>query len=443
MAGYGLSRRRFLGSGLGAGTYTLAGPWVHTARRAAKLRTALLGSGWWGMNVLRAAIAAGASKVVALCDVDAEKLETAVEQVKDLCGDEAKPYRDFRELLDRERPEIVIVASPDHWHALMTIAALRAGAHVFVEKPTGHTILESRAMGAAARQADRAVQVGLHRRIGPHYVSAMKFLKEGRAGHVGMVRAFVLAQGGPESPTPNSPPPAGLDWDLYCGPAPLRPFNSKIHPGGFRHFLDFANGQLGDWGVHWLDQVLRWTEEKYPRRVFCSGGRPVKGKPILTERHQTTDAPDSQVAVYEFESFQVVWEHRQFAGSEAEKSGIGCHFCGTRGTLHLGWRDGWTFYPADPKQPAVHQDSQLEEPDGHNLKLLWADFLDAIARKQRPLCDIEVGHRATCMSLLGMLSWKLGRSVTWDGDREQITGDAAAGRLLRRDYRPPWEYPTV
>jgi predicted dehydrogenase len=258
-----------------------------------------------------------------------------------------------------------------------------------------------------------------------------------------MVRMFVHGGGGKESPQPNAEPPRGMDWDLYCGPAPLRPFNRKIHPGGWRNFLDFGNGTLGDWGAHWLDQVLWWTEEKYPRRVFSTGGRPIAGPPVLTKAEQTTDAPDSQVAVYEFESFTAIWEHRKFAPADAEQHKIGCYFYGTQGTFHMGWRDGWTFYPANPKAPTLSEKAQLQDPDGHNIKLLWADFLDAIARRRPPAADIELAHRSTCMSLLGMLSLKLGRSIRWDGIREQAGDDAEANRLLSRKYREPWEYPRV
>jgi predicted dehydrogenase len=285
------------------------------------------------------------------------------------------------------------------------------------------------------------VQVGLHRRIGPHHVSGMKFLKEGKAGKIGMVRMFVHERGDKETPQPNGEPPRGLDWELYCGPAPMRAFNRKIHPGGWRNFLDFANGTLGDWGVHWLDQVLWWTDEKYPRKVFSTGGRPVAGPPINSKTEQTTDSPDSQVAVYEFESFTAVWEHRKFAENQAEKHKIGCYFYGTKGTFHMGWRDGWSFYPSDPKGEVVREKSQLQEPDGHNLKILWADFLDGIAKSRTPAASIEAAHRSTCMSLLGMLSLKLGRSVRWDGAKEQILEDADANALLSRKYRAPWEYP--
>ena len=433
-------RRRFIQSTALAGA-TAAAPSIHAQSKGKRYRTALIGSGWWGMNILKEAMSAGNTKVVALCDVDQDKLEIAAEEVEDVSGDTPKTYTDFRELIDEQEIDIAIVATPDHWHALNTIQAIEAGAHVFVEKPTGHTIGESRAMLNAARANDRVVQVGLHRRIGPHYVSGMKFLKDGNAGDIGMVRLFVHSRGGAERPTRNSKPPEQLDWDMYCGPAPLRPFNRKIHPGGFRNFLDFANGTLGDWGVHWLDQVLWWTDEKYPTHVFSTGGRPIKGEAVLNEKEQTTDAPDSQVATYEFESFTATWEHRRFAGSGAEKTSVGCYFFGTKGTFHMGWRDGWTFYPADGKKPMVHQDAQHNEPDGHSIDLLWADFIRAIETKSRPTCDVEIGHAATNLSLLGMLSYKLGRSIEWDGEKEQIVGDADANKLLTRQYRGEWVYP--
>jgi predicted dehydrogenase len=424
-----------------AGLLTTAAPYVHAAPKDKRYRTALIGSGWWGMNLLREAMAAGNLKVVALCDVDQDNLDTSAEEVNDLNGDQPKKFKDFRELLKSEPLDIAIIATPDHWHALNAIAALEAGAHLLLEKPTGHTVLESRAIVTAAKAADRVVQVGLHRRVGPHHVSGMKFLKAGHVGKIGMVRTFVHGGGGQELPSPNSQPPDSLDWDLYCGPAPLRPFNRKIHPGGFRNFLDFANGTLGDWGVHWLDQMMLWTDEKYPRKIYSTGGRPIRGEAVLNEKEQTTDAPDSQVAVYEFESFTATWEHRRFAGNNAEKTAIGCYFYGTNGTFHMGWRDGWTFYPTNSKDKIIHEDAQLQEPDGHNIKLLWADFLDSIENRRRPVADAESSHLSTNLTLLGMLSYKLGRSIEWDGANEKIVGDAEANRLLSRPYRSPWKYP--
>jgi hypothetical protein len=147
------------------------------------------------------------------------------------------------------------------------------------------------------------------------------------------------------------------------------------------------------------------------------------------------------VVNFEFESFTATWEHRQYAGNEAEKTNIGCYFYGTEGTFHMGWLDGWTFYPSNKNQPVIHEAAQLNKPDDQNIKELWADFMDSIANKRLPVSDIETGHRSTNMSLLGMLSWKLGRSVAWDGDKGIIPGDAAANALLQRAYRGPWQYP--
>lgn len=427
------SRRDFLATSAAA-SVAFSAPALFGADANKKYRTVLIGSGWWGMNILSAAIESGTVEVVALCDVDANQIDPAAKRVESMTGRLPKKYKDYRELLAAEKPEIAIVATPDHWHALAMIAACEAGAHVYVEKPVCHTILEGVAMVKAAREANRVVQVGTHRRVSPHNVSGMKFLKEGKAGKIGMVRAFVHYGGGAGQKTPDADVPAGLDWDFWCGPAPLRPFNPKIHPKGFRQFLDYANGTLGDWGIHWLDQILWWTEEQYPKTVYSTGGRPIC--------HDNTDAPDSQVAVFEFESFKATWEHRRFAGNNAEKHNIGVYFYGTGGTFHMGWRDGWTFYPVNSRQPVLHEDPQLHSPDDQNIPELWDDFIKCVRSGGRPVCDIEIGYRSTAMSLLGMLSLKLGRSVRWDGENNTILGDDEACALLQRPYREPWVYPT-
>ncbi|OQB87136.1 MAG: Glucose--fructose oxidoreductase precursor [Planctomycetes bacterium ADurb.Bin126] len=444
-----INRRTFLAASAAAGL-SLAAPAIHAASKDKKYRTAIIGCGWWGMNILRSAIAAGQLDVVAMCDVDRRFLDPAAEEVNKLCGQTPRRYADYRELLAKEKPEITIVATPDHWHALAMIAAVKAGAHVYVEKPISHTILEGKAMVRAARDAGRVVQVGTHRRISPHNVSGREFILSGKIGKIGMVRAFVHYAGGPEKPKKNMEPPKGLDWDMWCGPAPLRPYSGDpqnpwtggIHPRGFRGYLDYANGTLGDWGIHWMDQILWITDQKWPRRVFSVGGRPIKGPPLLTAEEQTTDAPDHQIATYQFDGFDVSWEHRHFAGNNAEKGeSVGCYFYGDKGTFHMGWKDGWTFYPADPKQPAIHEEPKLHKPDDQNIPELWADFLDAIKTGRRPVCDIELAYWSTNVSLLGMLSYKLGRSIEWDGEKTQCVGDPEANKLLKRDYRGEWEYP--
>ena len=432
-----MNRRNFIKSSAAASAVYSAMPILPAlAYKTKKYRTALIGTGWWGMNILREAMAAGGSKVVAMCDVDQNYLNPAAQEVTKLSGDKPKLYRDFRELLTKEKPEIVIVATPDHWHPLITIMAVQNGAHVYVEKPIGHTIYEGRAMVKAARDHNRVVQVGTHRRASPHNISGMDFLKSGKAGKIGMVRAFVHYGGGPGEVSPDSEPPKGLDWDMWCGPGPLRPYNTKIHPKGFRQFLDYANGQLGDWGIHWMDQILWWTEEKYPKTVFSTGGRAIK--------QDNTDAPDHQTVSFDFEDFTAVWEHRMFAGNNAEKGeNVGCYFYGTEGTFHMGWQDGWTFYPTDKNKQVLHEAPKLNKPDDQNIKELWANFLQSVQSGKRPICDIEIGHRSTNMSLLGMLSYKLGRSVKWDGEKEIILNDPEANKLLSREYRGSWEYPQL
>ena len=434
------SRREFLKAAVGTG---LAGfPWVASAGRDKRYRVALVGCGWWGGNILREAVASGRCRVAALVDVDARQLTRCAEEAATWSADEPGRYADYREMLARERPDMVIVATPDHWHALPTLAALAAGAHVYVEKPLGHTIREGRAIVQAARAADRVVQVGTHRRVSPHNRSGRDFLRGGGAGKIGMIRCFVLYPGGPEEPRPTEEIPPGLDWDFWCGPAPLRPYHSGIHPRGFRSYLDYANGQLGDWGVHWLDQILWIMDEPWPKNVYATGGRPIRGVPILTPDAQTSDAPDHQVVTYRFDTFTATWEHRLFAGSPEQKTeNVGCMFYGTEGVFHMGWHSGWTFLPARAGQPEIHEPASLNQPDGQNIRELWRDFLDAIETGRRPVCDVEAIHRSTNLSLLGMLSYKLGRSIAWDGAAEHIPGDLEANRLLRRDYRVPWVYP--
>ncbi|MBO0939948.1 Gfo/Idh/MocA family oxidoreductase [Fibrella sp. HMF5335] len=410
-----------------------------TPKKAPKYRLALIGSGWWGMNILRTALTntEHPAQLVALCDVDAAQLRKAETELTKLTADRPKRYRDFRELITTEKPDVVIVATPDHWHPLIAIAAMQAGAHVYVEKPIGHTINEGKAMVRTARKMGRVCQVGTHRRVSPHNVSGMDFLKSGKAGKIGMVRAFVYYGGGAGEKTPDAEPPKDLDWNMWCGPALLRAYNPTMHPRGFRNYLDYANGTLGDWGIHWMDQILWWTDEKAPRKIYSTGGRAI--------RRDNTDAPDHQVATYEFESFTAVWEHRNFAGNNAEKTdpnqAVGCYFYGTEGTFHMGWLDGWTFYPADVKKPVIHQPAQLDKPDDQNIRALWADFMAAIRTNRPPICDIEIGHRSTNMALLGMLSLKVGRSIAWDGDKQQVVNDPEANTLLSRAYRGEWQYP--
>ncbi len=452
-----LTRRTFLQKSAATAALAAAPFSIRAAEKSGgkKFRTVLIGCGWWGTNILREAMASGSCEVVALCDVDSRQFEPTLKNVAGGTGDTPKLYKDYRECLAKEKADIAIIGTPDHWHALPMIAAVKAGAHVYVEKPISHTVAEGRAMVNAARATGRVVQVGTHRRISPHNVSGREFIRSGKIGEIGMVRCFVNYGGGKERPLPTVDVPKELDWDMWCGPAPLRPFNGGdprnpsvgagnrgIHPRGFRNYLDYANGTLGDWGIHWLDQVLWVTGEKHPKRIYSTGGRQIAGPAILTANEQTTDAPDHQLATFSFEKFDVQWEHRRFANNNTDKGeNVGCYFYGTKGIFHMGWQKGWTFYPSDSKEPVVSEAPKLNQPDSQNIRELWADFLTAIRTGSKPVSDIGEVHLATNLALLGMLSMKHGRSLDWDGEKEVILNDPAANNLLRRPYRKGWEYP--
>ena len=447
-----LTRRDFSRTSLAAMIAARSFPFVARAQEARRFRIVLIGSGWWGTNILNTALDTGVCDLAALCDVDERMLALCCANLAKRGVDRPKLYKDFRECLASEKPDIALIATPDHWHALIMIEACRQGAHVYVEKPISHTILEGRAMVNAAAKYGRVVQVGTHRRASPHNQSAREFIRSGKLGAIGLIRCFITYGGGAEKPWRNSEPPKGLDWDFWCGPAPLRPhcgdiqnaWGGGLHPRGFRNFMDYANGQLGDWGIHWLDQVLWITGLKHPVSCHSTGGRLIRGPVILTDAEQTSDAPDMQVATWRFaEGPAVTWEHRLFAGNPHEKGeNVGVYFCGQKGVFHLGWTQGWSFYPSNRKEPVIHEDAALNQPDGQNIKELFADFLDAIRTGRKPLCDIEGAHRATTLCLLGNISMKLGRSVMWEGEKE-TTGDPEADKRLRRTYRGAWQYPDV
>jgi len=430
-----MNRRDFIIRGAAGGVIASAFPNIILAKKHKIYSTALIGTGWWGMNILTTAIASGTVKTIALCDVDQNQLDLAVSKIKELTGDTPKLYKDYRELLTKENLDIVIVATPDHWHALPTIEALKAGCHVYCEKPISHTINEGKAMVAAQKKYGGTVQIGLHRHAAPHNTAGIEFLRSGKAGDIKMVRAIIHYDYHERNPVLNENPPEGLDWDMYCGPAPLLDFNPGMHPKGFRNYLDFANGTIADWGVHWFDQILWWSEEKHPKTIYSTGGR--------FDENSVADVPDWQTATFEFENFTAEWENRRIGGGKSEKHNIGVYFYGTKGTFHMGWMDGWTFYPSAKGAQEVHMDHTLHQPDGQNIPELWDNFIHSIETGSKPIADILNSQYATNMSLLAMMSYKLGRSFKWDGEKQMVVNDPEAERLMQRAYRDPWEYPAL
>ena len=197
--------------------------------------------------------------------------------------------------------------------------------------------------------------------------------------------------------------------------------------------MDYANGTISDWGVHWFNQVLQWTDEKYPKNIFSKGDRYYKT--------DGADVPDTQLAIYEFEGFILEWEHKMGALNDNEDHNVGCYFYGSEGTLHIGWRDGTTFYPHNKNQEVINIPHQFNQPDSQNIKECYADFISSIEQNKRPISDIEAGYYSTNISLLAMISYKLGRSIQWDGEKEKFVNDNEANSLLGKEYLNGWSLP--
>lgn len=429
-----MNRKDFLKTASLATGSIMGLPFITYAKKS-QYTLALIGSGWWGTNILREALKHGECKLVALCDVDQNQLKKCLDEVKKVCAFEPKIYTDYRELLIKEKPEIVINATPDHWHALIAIDSLKAGANLYLEKPIGHTINEGKAIVKAVQESGKTCAVGFHRRYSPHNVSGMEFLKSGKVGTIKEVRAFVTYNFGQGKFVENETIPQGLDWDMWCGPAPIVPYASSVHPRGWRQRLEFANGQAGDWGPHWFDQILWWTEETGPKKIYSTASSKIK-----TDNY---NAPESQVIVYDFESFNCIWEHSNLNGRPQSKTeNVGVYFHGTEGTFHMGWQNGWSFYPRDSKKETILQAAQLGQPDSQNIEAVWADFMNAIKTKKQPFADIMKGHKATNMSLLGMAALKTGKSLEWNTEKERFTNDEEANKLLSRKYHNGWVYPS-
>jgi predicted dehydrogenase len=437
-----MDRRHFLQAAALAGA-ALPAPGARADRPRNTLRAGVIGCGWYGMVNCRHLINEGGKgvEVVALCDVDSRHLREASDEVEKRTRRRPQTFADYRAMLRPRNLDVVIVATPDHWHALPTIAALEAGADVYVEKPICHTYFEGRAMLNAARRHNRVVQVGTQRRSTPHIVSAREFFRGGGLGRVGLTRAFCYySMRGNENP-PDEEPPRHLDFDLWTGPAPLLRYNRLMHPRGWRKFNEFSNGILGDMGIHMLDVVRWFTGLRYPRRVSSAGG-------VFVQRGGRANISDTQTVTYDYGDQTVIWEHRTWGRFEQPGVGWGVNFYGERGTLQV-TLEGWEFLPNGNGKP-VRREAERDKADDPLYERAvvapagrahWRNFLECVRNRNRPVADIEEGHVSTALCLLGNVAQRVGRSVAWDADKERCVGDDEANRLLRREYRKPWVYP--
>ena len=401
-----------------------------------RVRVGLVGCGGMGVANLRAMLRLNA-QCVALCDVDDEQAAKAREAIgKEFGQTPDLVVRDFRRLLDRTDVDAVIVATPDHWHALPTVMACRAGKDVYVEKPLSLTIAEGRVMVDAARRHGRIVQMGTQQRSAPHYAEAVEYVKSGELGKIRLVKTWAYQDWMGNIPkVPDGQPPASVDYDLWLGPAPKRPYNRNRFHFNFRWYWDYSGGLMTDWGAHMID-IANWgMGVKAPRAAVSVGGK--FGFPESAE-----ETPDTQQALWEFDGFSMIWEHATAIGQGPYMRDHGVAFHGNDGVLVVD-RGGWEVFPETESRDWKKSYRKAGVPrrvagsrDYHLLHV--QNFLECLDSRARPRSDVEIGHESMIACHLANIAFRLGRRVAWDVDGERVTGDADAQAMVTRPYRAPW-----
>ena len=412
-------------------------------------RVGLIGTGWYGKADLLRLVQVAPVEVVSLCDVDKKMLAEAAGLVASRQKSKKTPrtYGDYRKMLAEKDLDLVLVATPDHWHALAMIAAVEAGADVYVQKPISVDVAEGRAMLAAARKHGRVVQVGTQRRSTPHLIEARdQIVREGKLGKIGHVEICCYYHMRSKANPPDEAPPEWLDYEMWTGPAPMRPYNSLVHPRSWRSFMEYSNGIVGDMCIHMLDMVRWMLGLGWPKRIGSTGG-------ILVDKGGKANISDTQTATFDFGDLTVVWEHRTWGDAADPKYPWAATLYGDKGTLKADVF-GYDFIPIGQGKP-VRKDVRYEldeYPEDKTEKDLekhvapairghMRDWLAAVDSRGKPVADIEEGYISTTSCILANLALKLGRTLAWDPQAGRIVGDDEANRLLRRPYREPWVHP--
>ena len=446
-----MNRREFLQTGTAGAGLAFAGSGVRTVGGTSQdaKRVGLIGCGWYGKCDLLRLIQVAPVEVVSLCDVDKKMLAGAADIVAQRQASKKTPrtFADYREMLKEKDLDIVLIATPDHWHALPMIAAVESGIDVYVQKPISVDVTEGQAMLAAARKHHRVVQVGTQRRSTPHLIEARdQIVRQGKLGKVGLVEVYCYFHMRNDSNPPDTDPPDYLDWETWTGPAPMRPYNPIAHPRGWRAFMEYGNGIMGDMCIHMYDMARWMLELGWPRRISSTGG-------ILVSKGTKSNIADTQTATFDFGDLDIVWQHRTWGDAPDPKYAWGATFYGEKGTLKAGLM-GYDFVPHGGGE-SIHRDVkyELDEfPEDKTEKDLerqvapairghMKNFLQAIASRERPVADIEEGYISTTSCILANMAMQLGRTLTWDPKAGRVVGDDEANRLLTRPYRGPWVHP--
>jgi predicted dehydrogenase len=445
-----IHRREFLKTGAALALGAISSPVMSYFHQPKPLRVGLIGTGWYGKSDLFKLIQVASVDVVGLCDVDKNLLKEAGSLVsqRQRSGKVPELFGDYRKLLTEQKPDIVLIGSPDHWHALQAIDAMKAGAHVYVQKPISVDVMEGEAMVAAARKYKRTVQVGLQRRSTPHLIEAKKHVVEaGLLGKISHVEMFCYYHMRNNSHPPVQAIPDFLDYEMWTGPAPLRPYDGLPHRGWWRAFMEYGNGIVGDMCVHMLDAV-RWTLNLgWPTRISSSGG-------IYVQKTGKSNIADTQTAIFEFDNLTAVWQHRTWGSAVDPDYPWGFKIYGENGVLAGSpYRYDFTLvgngkpihadvvyerekFPEDLKE----KDIELHTAPATRGQML--NFLSCIESGTKPVADIEEGHISTASCILANLAMKTGRTLQYDPTKRVIVNDDEATKLLTRLYRGPWIHPT-
>jgi len=412
-----------------------------------RVRLGVIGVGNRGDQLLDAFLVHKDCEIAALCDVYEPYLEAAQKKV----GGQATLHHDFRKLIDQKDLDAVVIASPDHWHALQFVAACRAGKDVYVEKPLSLTISEGQKMVAVAQETGRITQVGLHRRSSSFIQEAVRQIRVGAIGKVTVAKCYHLRNESPQGigNPPDSDPPSGLDWDMWLGPAPKVAFNPNRCLYKFRWFWDYSGGQLTNFGAHYLD-VIQWAlGQDAPQAVFAAGGKYA----IADNR----EIPDTMEVIWQYPGALVIMS--QFNASQSPGNLRGCEleFRGTKGTMLINEGSGFEIIPESIRtqelpalSPILRKENaeqsravkKSREPEVVRGRAETSDhtrnFLDCVKSRKSTNCPVAIGHRSTSATLVAKIALRLGRHLTWDGKAERFASDDEANRMLAYDYRAPW-----
>jgi predicted dehydrogenase len=386
----------------------------------------LNGMGWAD---LEAALKVPGVNVVALCDIDQHVLDTRMHDLEKMNIDisKVKTYSDYRKVLDRKDVDVILIGTPDHWHALIMTQACAAGKDVYVEKPVGNSITECRAMVAAKNKYNRIVQCGQWQRSQQHFKDAVDFVYSGQLGNIRTVKVWCY-QGWmkPMPVQPDSAPPSGVDYTMWLGPAPTRPFNASRFHFNFRWFWDYAGGLMTDWGVHLLDYGLLGMKADVPKSITALGGR--FAYPEMAE-----ETPDTLTALYEFDSFNLVWDHAMGIDNGSYGRDHGIAYIGNNATLILD-RNGWEVM--EEKQSKNKTSKPLARVSDNGVEKHWVNFIEAVrSRKSENLnCPIEAGSHVATVAQMGNITFRSGQKLVWDKTTDKFSDNAINDKYLMKEY---------